>query len=196
MVLVLVLPMRRVFGLDDVITRAHLDAIAKLMLTMGLMLAYSYVIELFIAWYSGNQFERFTYLFDRPTGPYAVLYWVMTVLNVLTPQLFWVKRFRTSVPFLFIASLGILAGMWIERFIIIVTSLNHDFLTSSWHYYAPSWVDWCILGGSVSLFAFLFLLFIRFVPSVAISEVKELYLGLAEGQVDLAPIGSVEAENA
>ena len=196
MVIVLLLPMRRVFRLGDVITNAHLDAIAKLMLTMGLMLAYSYVIELFMAWYSGNQFERFTYLVDRPTGPYAVLYWVMTVLNVVTPQLFWVTRFRTSGPILFIASLGILAGMWIERFIIIVTSLNRDFLTSSWHFYAPSWVDWSILAGSVSLFAFLFLLFIRFVPSVAISEVKELSLGLGEGQVDLAPIGSVEAEHA
>jgi len=196
MVIVLVLPMRRVFGLGDVITNAHLDAIAKLMLTMGLMLAYSYVVETFISWYSGNQFERYTYLIERPLGPYAILYWVMTVLNIVTPQLFWVKRFRSSGPVLFVASLGILAGMWIERFIIIVTSLNRDFLPSSWHFYAPSWVDWCILGGSVSLFAFLFLLFVRFVPSVAISEVKELQLGLIKGEVDLAPIGSVEAENA
>jgi molybdopterin-containing oxidoreductase family membrane subunit len=132
-----------------------------------------------MAWFSGNAAERYTYLVARPSGPYAVAYWIMTALNVLTPQLFWVRRFRTSTPALFVASVGILIGMWMERFIIIVTSLNRDFLTSSWHLYLPTWVDWGILAGSLGLFGFLFLLFVRFVPSVAISEVKALSLELA-----------------
>jgi molybdopterin-containing oxidoreductase family membrane subunit len=98
----------------------------------------------------------------------------MTILNVGSPELFWSRRLRTNTVVLFLASVGILVGMWMERFIIIVTSLNRDFLTSSWHFYAPTWVDWWILAGSLGFFGFLFLLFIRFVPTVAISEVKEL----------------------
>jgi Ni/Fe-hydrogenase subunit HybB-like protein len=179
MVFVLLLPLRRAFSLYDIVTEAHLDAMSKLMLTMGLMLTYSYVIETFMAWYSGNAAERYTYLVSRPTGPYAVAYWIMTVLNVGTPQLFWVRAFRTNSVVLFLASIGILVGMWMERFIIIVTSLNRDFLTSSWHIYFPTWVDWGILAGSLGLFGFLFLLFVRFVPSVAISEMKSLSIELA-----------------
>jgi Ni/Fe-hydrogenase subunit HybB-like protein len=188
MVLVLLLPLRRAFALYDIITERHLDALSKLMLAMGLMLVYSYVIETFMAWYSANPAERYTYLFARPFGPYAIAYWVMTILNVLTPQLFWVRRLRTNVVVLFVASLGILTGMWMERFIIIVSSLNRDFLTSSWHIYVPSWVDWSILAGSVGLFAFLFLLFIRFVPSIAISEVKSL-----RHELSAAPSGAASA---
>jgi molybdopterin-containing oxidoreductase family membrane subunit len=179
MVLVLLLPLRRAFRLYDIVTRAHLDAIAKLMLAMGLMLTYSYAIETFMAWYSADTAERYTYLTARPFGPYAIAYWIMTILNVGTPELFWSKRLRTNTAVLFLASVGILVGMWMERFIIIVSSLNRDFLTSSWHFYAPSWVDWGILAGSVGLFGFLFLLFVRFVPTVAISEVKELHQELA-----------------
>lgn len=179
MVLILLLPVRRAFHLSNIITEAHLNAIAKLMLAMGLMLAYSYVIETFMAWYSADAAERYTYLVERPFGPYAVAYWIMTVLNVLSPQLFWSKRLRTNTVVLFLVSVGILTGMWMERFLIIVTSLNRDFLTSSWHIYIPTWVDWCILAGSVGLFGFLFLLFLRFVPSVAISEVKSLRLEMA-----------------
>ena len=178
MVLLLLLPLRRAFDLYDIITERHLDAMAKLMLTMGLMLAYSYVIETFMAWYSGSAAERYTYLTARPTGPYAIVYWVMTVFNVVTPQLFWSRRFRTNTAALLIASAAILTGMWMERFVIIVTSLNRDFLTSSWHIYGPTWVDWGILAGSLGLFGFLFLLFVRFVPTVAISEVKALSMKL------------------
>jgi molybdopterin-containing oxidoreductase family membrane subunit len=179
MVFVLVLPLRRAFDFNDIITDAHLDAMAKLALAMALMLTYSYVIETFMAWYSGSATERYTYLIARPAGPYAIAYWIMTLLNVGTPQLFWVPRLRTKPVVLFLASLGILAGMWMERFIIIVTSLNRDFLTSSWHIYGPTWVDWAILAGSLGLFGFLFLLFVRFVPTVAISEVKALSIELA-----------------
>jgi len=174
MVLILLLPVRRVFGLEDIITRRHLDNMAKLLLTTGLMLAYSYIVEVFIAWYSGDLYERYTYLTARPLGPYSVIFWAMIAANVLTPQLFWFRRLRTSVPVLFAASLVILAGMWTERFIIIVTSLNRDFLPSSWHYYAPTWVDWSILLGTVSFFSLLFLLFIRFVPFVALHEIEQL----------------------
>jgi molybdopterin-containing oxidoreductase family membrane subunit len=179
MVLVLLLPLRHAFALQDVITERHLDALAKLLLAMGLMLTYSYVIETFMSWYSADVAERYTYLFARPHGPYAVAYWAMTALNVLTPQLFWWRRLRTNRIVLFIASLGILCGMWMERFIIIVSSLNRDFLPSSWHLFSPTWVDWGLLAGSVGLFGFLFLLFARFVPSVAISEVKALRIELS-----------------
>jgi molybdopterin-containing oxidoreductase family membrane subunit len=174
MVIVLLLPIRRAFNLYDIVTERHLDAIAKLMLAMGLMLTYSYIVEIFIAWYSGNVPERYTYLVARPFGPYAIVYWIMTIFNIVTPELFWARRFRTSGTVLFLASLAILVGMWMERFVIIVTSLNRDFLTSSWHLYAPSWVDWGLLAGSVGLFGFLFLLFVRYIPAVALSEVKSL----------------------
>ena len=179
MVLLLLLPLRRAFRLYEVVTEAHLDAIAKLMLALGLMLTYSYAIETFMAWYSDVAAEQYTYLTARPFGPYAVVYWIMTILNVVSPQLFWVKRLRTNTAVLFLASAGILIGMWMERFVIIVTSLNRDFLTSSWHFYVPTWVDWGILAGSLGLFGFLFLLFVRFVPSVAVSEVKSLRIELA-----------------
>jgi Ni/Fe-hydrogenase subunit HybB-like protein len=179
MVLVLLLPLRRAFGLEDIVTERHLDAIAKLMLAMGLMLAYSYVMETFISWYSGSAVERYTYLHSRPFGPYAVAYWVMTVINVVAPQVFWWRRVRTNTTLLFVAALAILCGMWMERFIIIVTSLNRDFLTSSWHIYVPTWVDWSLLAGSLGLFGVLFLLFARFVPSVALSEVKALRIELS-----------------
>lgn len=180
MVLTLVLPLRHVFRLENVITERHLDSIGKMVLAMGWMLIYSYVIELFIAWYGGNLFERYTFLVQRPTGPYAWVFWLMIACNVLTPQFLWSRRIRTSALALFGASLLIQAGMWAERFIIIVTSLNRDFLPSSWHFYAPTWVDWSLLLGSIGFFFLLFLLFLRFVPFIPISEVKRLRHDLAE----------------
>jgi Ni/Fe-hydrogenase subunit HybB-like protein len=179
MVLLLVLPLRRAYRLEHVITERHLDAMAKLTLVMGLMLAYAYAIEAFVSWYSGDPSERFMYLVERPFGTYAILYWIMMACNILTPQLFWWKRCRTSVPVLLGAGAAILVGMWLERFIIIVTSLHREFLASSWHFYKPTWVDLGLLGGSISLFVFLFLLFVRFVPFVAISEMKQLRHDLA-----------------
>ncbi|HKO15176.1 MAG TPA: NrfD/PsrC family molybdoenzyme membrane anchor subunit [Gemmatimonadaceae bacterium] len=189
MVLLLLLPLRHAFGLQDVITEKHLENIAKLTLTTGLMLAYSYVMESFMAWYSGDLYERYMYLFARPLGPYAVVYWIMTLLNVATPQIFWWRRCRRSPVILFLASLGILAGMWLERFEIIVSSLNRDFLSSSWHFYFPTWVDLSLLAGSIGFFGLLFLLFVRYVPPVAISEVQEL-------RYTLAHRSSEEAEHA
>ena len=174
MVMVLVLPLRRAYHLEDVITKRHLDAMAKLTLAMALMLIYAYVIEIFVAWYSRDVHEEFTHLFERPFGTYAVIYWAMIFCNVITPQVLWWKRCRTSVPVLFGAGALILAGMWLERFLIIVVSLHRDFLPSSWHLYRPTWVDAGLLLGSIGMFGFLFLLFVRFVPFVAISEVKRL----------------------
>ncbi|MGH7615910.1 MAG: NrfD/PsrC family molybdoenzyme membrane anchor subunit, partial [Gemmatimonadaceae bacterium] len=180
MVLLLVLPLRRAYRLEHVITKRHLDAMAKLTLVMGLLLTYSYVIELFLAWYAHDPHERFIQLIERPFGTYAVIYWLMILCNVVTPQLLWWKRCRTSVPVLYLAGAMILVGMWLERFIIIVTSLHRDFLASSWHFYRPTWVDFGLLGGSIAFFGMLFLLFVRFVPFVGISEVKRLRHELAE----------------
>ena len=174
MVMLLMLPLRHAYGLEHVITKRHLDAMAKLTLVMALMLTYAYVVELFLAWYGHDAHEHFTSLIERPFGTYAVIYWVMIFCNVVTPQVFWWKRCRTSVPVLFTASSLILLGMWLERFIIIVVSLHRDFLPSSWTFYRPTWVDFGLLGGSIGLFGTLFLLFVRFVPFVAISEVKRL----------------------
>ncbi|HEU4700087.1 MAG TPA: NrfD/PsrC family molybdoenzyme membrane anchor subunit [Gemmatimonadales bacterium] len=174
MVLILLIPVRHTYRLQGVITERHLEALGTILLVMGWLMAYSYVTESFIGWYSGNVFERYALLVERPTGPYAVVFWVMLACNCVTPQLFWSRRLRRSEPVLFGASLLILVGMWLERFTIIVTSLNRDFLPSSWHLYVPTWVDWSILAGSVGLFGTLFLLFLRYVPLAAVSELKEL----------------------
>jgi molybdopterin-containing oxidoreductase family membrane subunit len=174
MVVMLLLPARRAFGLHDVITARHLDRIAKLMLATACMLGYAYVCEAFGAWYSGDLFERYTMLVSRPFGPYGVLFWAMTFVNIIVPQLFWSARLRTNGAVLFVVGALVFAGMWLERFTIIVISLNRDFLPSSWHFYAPTWVDWGLLTGSIGLFCLLFLLFVRFVPFVPLSEVKRL----------------------
>ncbi len=174
MVLILVITLRRVYGLADVITARHLDNMAKLLLAMGWMMAYAYIVEAFLAWYGGDAYEHYTMLVARPLGPYAWLFWIMLAANVLTPQLFWSARLRASPPVLLAASVAILLGMWLERFIIIVASLNRDFLPSSWHFYSPTWVDLSILGGSICFFGLLFLLFVRFVPFIPISELRQL----------------------
>jgi Ni/Fe-hydrogenase subunit HybB-like protein len=172
LVLVLAVLVRGAYRLHDVITDAHLDRLAKLVLATGLLLAYCYVLELFTVWYSGDPYERAQYFEYRWRGPLAVVYWPMMALNVLTPQLFWVARLRRSGPVLVGAGCAILIGMWLERFIIIIASLSRDFLPSSWGAYAPSWVDLSILAGSVGLFGLFFLLFVRFVPLAAVTEIQ------------------------
>ena len=174
MVLVLVVPIRRWLGLEPVITGRHLDGIAKLMLVCGLLLAYSYLVENFIAWYSAEPYESYQQLVARPTGPYAPVFWFTMAGNLLTPQLFWWPRLRRNRVVLVAAGVVVLVAMWTERFVIVVASLNRGFLPSSWAPYIPTWVDWGILLGSLGLFLFLFLLFLRFVPTVAASEVKRL----------------------
>jgi Ni/Fe-hydrogenase subunit HybB-like protein len=174
MVLTLMIPARKVFGFENVITQRHLDNMAKVMLATGLMVSYGYLCEHFIAWYSGNPYESFVFFQTRQRGPYAPIYWLMMFCNVVVPQVFWSRKARSNVLLLWVASLLVNVGMWTERFNIIVTSLHRDFLPSSWAIYVPTWVDFSILFGTMGFFGFLFLLFLRFVPSVSASEVKEL----------------------
>jgi Ni/Fe-hydrogenase subunit HybB-like protein len=171
MVTTLAIIVRRVFKIEHIITMRHLENMAKIMLATGLMVGYAYSMEFFMAWYSGNIYERFAFI-NRAFGPYAWAYWIMISCNVLTPQLFWFKKLRTSVPVLFIASIFINIGMWFERFVIVVSSLSRDFLPSSWANYSPTWVDILTFVGTFGLFFSLFLLFVRFLPIVAMSEVK------------------------
>jgi len=174
MVLTLVIPARKVFGFQNVITAKHLENMAKVMLATGLMVSYGYAVEHFNAWYSGDHFESFLFFTTRRAGPYAPIYWLMVFCNVVVPNVFWWKKARQSIWTLWIASILVNVGMWTERFVIIVISLHRDFLPSSWAMYYPTWVDFSILFGTLGFFGTLFLLFLRFVPSVAASEVKEL----------------------
>ena len=171
MVMTLALIARKIYGLEHIITMKHLENMNKVILVTGMMVGYAYSMEFFIAWYSGNEYETFAFI-NRAFGPYAWAYWTMITCNVLVPQLFWFKRFRTSIPVMFVASIFVNIGMWFERFVITVTSLANDFLPSSWDYYAPTIYDIGIFVGSFGLFFTLFLLFIRFLPSVAMAEVK------------------------
>lgn len=171
MVTTLAIIVRKIYNIEHIITVNHLEKMAKIMLATSLMVGYSYSIEFFTAWYSGNEFESFTFL-NRAFGPYAWAYWIMIGCNVLVPQLFWFKKLRRSIPILFIATIFINIGMWFERFVIIVSSLARDFLPSSWDYYKPTVWDIGTLIGSFGLFFTLFLLFVRFLPMVAMSEVK------------------------
>lgn len=171
MVMTLSVVARKVFGLENYITVNHLEKMNKIMLLTGMMVGYAYSMEFFIAWYSGNLYEMFVFI-NRATGPYAWGYWTMITCNVLVPQIFWVKKWRRSVPIMFVASILINVGMWFERFVIVVSSLAQDFLPANWDYYSPTIWDILTFVGSFGLFFTLFLIFLRFVPMVAMAEVK------------------------
>jgi molybdopterin-containing oxidoreductase family membrane subunit len=173
MVMTLAVPSRQLWGLRDFITMRHLENINKIILVTGSMVGYAYVMEFFIAWYSGSLYESFAFV-NRAFGWYAWAYWIMVSCNVLVPQVFWFKKARQSIPIMFTVSLLVNVGMWFERFVIITSSLAQDFLPSSWGYFTPTWVDWLTLAGSFGLFLTLFLLFIRFLPIIAMSEVKHV----------------------
>ena len=173
MVLVLAIPLRAAYGLQSMITMRHLDNSAKIMLATGLIVAYSYIIEAFMAWYSGNGLERFV-IWNRMTGPYAVAFWLLIFFNLVQVQLLWLKRFRTNTIWLFVISIGVLIGMWLERFVIIITSLHRDSLPSSWGMYYPTWNDLMVYAGTIGLFLFLFFLFVRLLPMISIFEVRTL----------------------
>jgi Ni/Fe-hydrogenase subunit HybB-like protein len=173
MVLTLMTIARWLFKLEHIVTPHHLDNIAKVTLLTGSMVGYAYGMEFFIAWYSGNPYEGFTFI-NRATGPYAWAYWTMVSCNVISPQLFWSRRIRRSLPLLFIISIFVNIGMWFERFVIIVTSLSADFLPSSWAYFKPTIWDVASFVGSWGLFLTMFCLFTRFLPIVAMSEVKSI----------------------
>jgi molybdopterin-containing oxidoreductase family membrane subunit len=173
MVLVIMIPLRALFGLEDVITQYHIDCVCKATLAIGSMVAYIYMMEFFIAWYGGNLYEEFTFI-NRAFGQYAWAYWTMVSCNVLVPQVFWFKKVRRCLPLVFVAALFINLGMWCERFVIIVTSLGNDFLPSSWGYFSPTVVDIMTFVGTLGMFATLFLLFIRFLPMLPLSELKHV----------------------
>ncbi len=182
MVLTLAIPARQLFGLRDFITLRHLDNLCKLMLATGLIVAYAYALELFMAWYSGNLIEFFTFK-SRALGPYAWAYWIMIGCNVVAPQLLWFKRCRANVWLLFAVAMAVNVGMWFERFVIIVTSLSTDFLPASWDIFIPTWVDLLTLAGSFGLFMTLFLLFCRYLPMLAMAETKAVMPAAADANV-------------
>ena len=171
MVMTLMLITRAVYGMRSLITMKHLELMNKIMLTTGSLVGYAYAMEFFIAYYSGDDYERFCFI-NRATGPYWWAYWTMISCNVISPQFFWSKKLRTSIPVMFVISIFINIGMWFERFVIIVTSLHRDFLPSSWGYFHPTVVDIAIYAGTLGLFFTCFLLFIRWLPMIAIAEVK------------------------
>ena len=171
MVMTLLLITRRVMRLERLITLRHLDYMAKVLLTTGLIVGFAYATEVFIAWYSASRFERFTF-WNRAFGPYAWAYWLMVFCNIVVPQMFWFARARRSLPLLFAGALLVNVGMWFERFNIVVISLHRDYLPSSWSLYVPTPTELGILLGSFGLFFTCFLLFVRVAPVVAFHEVK------------------------
>jgi Ni/Fe-hydrogenase subunit HybB-like protein len=173
MVMTLAIPIRKFYGLEDFITMRHLENMAKVMLATGLIVAYGYMMETFGAFYSGNGYEKFMIL-NRWGGPYALFYWVLIACNIVIPQFMWFKKVRTNVAVLFAISLVVNIGMWLERFIIVVTSLHRDFLPSSWGMYTPTKYDWATYVGTIGLFLTLLFLFIRFLPIISISEMRGL----------------------
>jgi molybdopterin-containing oxidoreductase family membrane subunit len=173
MVLTLAIPVRHFYKLHDLITMRHIEAMAKITLATGLVVFYGYIMEAFFAWYSGNEYEQFMML-NRMSGPYGHMYWMLIFCNGFTPQLLWFRKIRRHIPTLFIISLVVNVGMWLERFVIVVTSLHRDFLPSSWDMYYPTIWDWIIYIGSIGQFLVLFFLFLRFVPMIAMFEVKHL----------------------
>jgi molybdopterin-containing oxidoreductase family membrane subunit len=173
MVLTLAIPIRAFYGLQDFITLRHLQNMAKIMLATGLIVTYGYMMEGFMSWYSGNEFEQYTSL-NRFQGPYRFLYYALLLCNCLLPQVLWSKKMRSNVWVLFFIALVVNTGMWLERFIIVVTSLHRDFLPSSWGMYYPTIWDWATYIGTIGLFLFLLFLFIRFLPMISIFEMRTL----------------------
>ena len=170
MVVTLAVPARQIWGLKNFITMRHLENMNKIILLTGSIVGYAYSMEFFIAWYSQAPYEGFVFI-NRATGQHAWAYWIMIFCNVVSPQLFWFRKFRTSIPVMMFVVMCVNVGMWFERFVIVL-SLEQDFLPASWAYFTPSWVDWGMMLCSFGLFFTLFLLFIRFLPVIAIAEIK------------------------
>jgi len=181
MVLTLAIPIRAVYGLEDFITMRHLQNMAKVMLVTGLIVAYGYLTEMFVSWYSADKFEVFVPL-NRMTGPYAPFYWSLIACNIVIPQLLWLKKVRTSVPALFVIALIVNVGMWLERFVIVVTSLHRDFLPSAWGMYRGTFWDWSTFIGTMGLFLTLLFLFLRFLPMISIFEMRTILPGAKVGE--------------
>jgi Ni/Fe-hydrogenase subunit HybB-like protein len=174
MVLTLLIITRKVLNWENYITMGHIEAMCKVITTTGMIVGLAYGTEFFMAWYSGNEYERYCFV-NRATGPYWWAYWSMITCNVISPQFFWFKKLRTSIPFVFFISIVVNIGMWFERFVIITTSLHRDFLPSSWSMYSPTWVEIWTFIGTFGLFFTLFFIFIRVLPGIAVAEVKSVY---------------------
>jgi molybdopterin-containing oxidoreductase family membrane subunit len=174
MVVTIAVPLRAAFGLHDFITARHLDNMAKVMLATGMVVGYGYLMETFSAWYGNNPYEQHMMLHARPLGPYAHTYWMMIACNVIIPQAFWAPWVRNRPVLLWILSIFVNIGMWLERYVIVVTSLHQDFLPSSWGMYHGTFWDYATYYGTLGLFLSLMFLFIRFLPVISITEMREL----------------------
>jgi len=173
MVMTLAIPLRKLYGLEDFITAKHLDNMAKITLATGLIVAYGYAMEAFMAWYSGNVYERYM-IWNRMTGPYKHMYWALIFCNVISPQVLWFRKVRQSVGALFCMAMIVNVGMWLERYVIIVVSLHRDFLPSAWGMYHGTIFDWSMFIGTIGLFLALLFLFIRFLPMISIFEMRTI----------------------
>ena len=173
MVITLAVPMRKIFGLEKYLTTKHFDALAKLCLLTSLIVLYAYLDEFFLAWYSGEDPEKWAF-WNRLFGPYWWATWTMLVCNGFVPIMLWFKRVRHSIPALFVISIFINIGMWFERYVIVVTSLHNEYEPWAWGIYRPSLTEMSIMVGSFAWFGFWFLLFTRLLPPVAIAELKEV----------------------
>ncbi|MGH9773611.1 MAG: NrfD/PsrC family molybdoenzyme membrane anchor subunit [Candidatus Acidiferrales bacterium] len=171
MVMTLSIPIRKYFGLEDFITMRHLGNMAKVMVATGMIVAYGYMMETFMAFYSSNPMDRFM-IVNRMFGPYAVVYWLLILCNIVIPQSLWFPRVRASVPALFVVSLVVNVGMWLERFVIVVTSLSRDFMPSAWGMFYPTRWDWATYIGTIGLFLTLLFLFLRYLPVISIFEMR------------------------
>ena len=190
MVLTLVLPVRWFYGLQDYITRKHLENMAKLLLVTSLIVGHGYLVEAFYSWYSGDKYHMFMQL-NRMYGPYAWAYWTVLICNVAVVQVFWSRRMRLNPWVLFVIAQFVNVGMWLERYVIVVTSLHRDFLPSAWGMYAGTLWDWALFLGTVTLFCWLMLLFIRLLPIISMAEMRKL---LVESDHLAGPGGIVGGE--
>jgi molybdopterin-containing oxidoreductase family membrane subunit len=179
MVMTLAIPLRKIYGLEDFITMRHLENMAKVLLATGLLVTYGYAMEVFFSWYSANTYEQFM-IKNRMTGPYWHTYWLLILCNCLTVQAFWVPWVRRNVPLLFLISIVINIGMWLERYVIVITSLHRDFIPAAWNMYHGTFWDYATYFGSFGLFFSLLFLFIRFLPVISITEMRELVLETQE----------------
>ena len=180
MVLLLTIPLRLVYGLESFITMRHMHNMAKVMLATGLIVVYGYMMEAFFGWYSGNPYESFM-IWNRMHGPYSGYYWALILCNGLVPQLLWIKKVRSNLLALWLISLVVSIGMWLERFVIVVTSLHREYLPSSWGFYEPTRWDWAMFIGTIGFFLSLVFLFIRFLPMISIFEMRTI---LPEAEVE------------
>ncbi|MGC9341317.1 MAG: NrfD/PsrC family molybdoenzyme membrane anchor subunit [Bacteroidales bacterium] len=174
MVVTLMVIIRKIYKLDNYITDNHMDAIARILIFISLIMGTAYITEIFVGWYSGNEYEIFTIFHNRIAGQYSFQFWAMFICNALIPQLFWIKKVRSSMLGLFIVSIFINIGMWFERFNIVITSLGNDYLPSSWASYTPTLTEVGVYVGTIGLFTVGVLMFFRYIPMIAISEVKSV----------------------